>query len=67
MAGVAFDDCRAAALGVPIGAKLDGRRNLAALDFMNGSLVLTEADEASRVAVCRVWRRGAALDGSGRN
>jgi len=27
----------------PLGAKLDGRRNLAAFDFPNGSLVLTEA------------------------
>lgn len=35
----------------PIGAKLDGRRNLAALDFMNGSLVLTEAGTKHRASL----------------
>jgi formamidopyrimidine-DNA glycosylase len=35
----------------PVGAKLDGRRNLAAFDFPNGSLVLTEAATKQRVSL----------------
>jgi len=35
----------------PAGAKLDGRRNLAALDFLDGSLVLTEAGSKHRASV----------------
>jgi formamidopyrimidine-DNA glycosylase len=35
----------------PAGAKLDGRRNLAALDFLEGSLVLTEAGSRHRASV----------------
>ena len=50
MAGPAFDDCRAAALAAA-GAKLSGRQNLAAFDFPNGSLVLTEAGTKRRAAL----------------
>ena len=35
----------------PVGAKLDGRRNLAAFDFPNGSLVLTEAGTKHRASL----------------
>lgn len=35
----------------PVGAKLSGRRNLAAFDFPNGSLVLTEAGTKHRASV----------------
>ena len=35
----------------PLGAKLDGRRNLAAFDFPNGSLVLTEAGTKHRASL----------------
>ncbi len=35
----------------PAGAKLDGRRNLAALDFAEGSLVLTEAGTKHRASL----------------
>jgi formamidopyrimidine-DNA glycosylase len=35
----------------PVGAKLDGRRNLAALDFAEGSLVLTEAGTKHRASL----------------
>ena len=35
----------------PTGAKLDGRRNLAALDFAEGSLVLTEAGTKHRASL----------------
>jgi formamidopyrimidine-DNA glycosylase len=35
----------------PAGAKLDGRRNLAALDFPDGSLVLTEAGSKHRASL----------------
>ena len=35
----------------PLGAKLDGRRNLAALDFPDGSLVLTEAGTKHRASL----------------
>jgi len=35
----------------PAGAKLDGRRNLAALDFADGSLVLTEAGTKHRASL----------------
>jgi len=35
----------------PVGAKLDGRRNLAALDFADGSLVLTEAGTKHRASL----------------
>lgn len=35
----------------PAGAKLDGRRNLAALDFLDGSLVLTEAGSKHRASI----------------
>jgi formamidopyrimidine-DNA glycosylase len=35
----------------PAGAKLDGRRNLAALDFLQGSLVLTEAGSRHRASL----------------
>jgi formamidopyrimidine-DNA glycosylase len=35
----------------PAGAKLDGRRNLAALDFPEGSLVLTEAGTKHRASL----------------
>jgi formamidopyrimidine-DNA glycosylase len=35
----------------PVGAKLDGRRNLAALDFADGSLVLTEAGSKHRASL----------------
>jgi formamidopyrimidine-DNA glycosylase len=35
----------------PIGAKLDGRRSLAALDFPSGSLVLTEAGTKHRASL----------------
>jgi formamidopyrimidine-DNA glycosylase len=35
----------------PVGAKLDGRRNLAAFDFPTGSLVLTEAGTKHRASL----------------
>jgi len=35
----------------PVGAKLDGRRNLAALDFTDGSIVLTEAGSKHRASL----------------
>jgi formamidopyrimidine-DNA glycosylase len=35
----------------PVGAKLGGRRNLAAFDFPNGSLVLTEAASKQRASL----------------
>jgi formamidopyrimidine-DNA glycosylase len=35
----------------PVGAKLDGRRNLAALDFAEGALVLTEAGTKHRASL----------------
>src|SRR6201995_5682633 len=35
----------------PVGAKLGGRQNLAAFDFPNGSLVLTEAGSKRRASV----------------
>jgi formamidopyrimidine-DNA glycosylase len=35
----------------PVGAKLDGRRSLAALDFPHGSLVLTEAGTKHRASL----------------
>jgi formamidopyrimidine-DNA glycosylase len=35
----------------PLGAKLDGRRNLVAFDFPNGSLVLTEAGTKHRASL----------------
>jgi len=35
----------------PVGAKLGGRQNLAALDFPNGSLVLTEAGSKRRASL----------------
>ena len=35
----------------PVGAKLGGRQNLAALDFPNGCLVLTEAGSKRRAAL----------------
>jgi formamidopyrimidine-DNA glycosylase len=35
----------------PLGAKLDGRRSLAALDFSSGSLVLTEAGTKHRASL----------------
>jgi formamidopyrimidine-DNA glycosylase len=38
----------------PVGPKLDGRRSLAALDFPNGSLVLTEAGTKHRASLYMV-------------
>ena len=50
----------------PAGAKLDGRRNLAALDFAEGSLVLTEAGTKHRASLYVVsGEEGSAVDGSG--
>jgi len=38
------------------GAKLAGRNSLAAFDFPNGSLVLTEAGTKHRIVTCAHWR-----------
>ncbi len=50
------------------GAKLCGRQNLAAFDFPNGSLVLTEAGTKRRASLYLLTgEEGVALDRSGRN
>jgi formamidopyrimidine-DNA glycosylase len=43
----------------PLGAKLAGRNSLAAFDFPNGSLVLTEAGSKRRASLHIVRRRSA--------
>jgi formamidopyrimidine-DNA glycosylase len=50
LAGIAPDDRRQAALAQP-DVKLAGRQNLAAFDFPNGSLVLTEAGAKHRASL----------------
>ena len=51
MAGAAPDDRRADCTGARAGAKLAGRNSLAAFDFPDGSLVLTEAGTKRRASL----------------
>ena len=50
MAGGAFDDCGTIALA-GAGTRLAGRQSLAAFDFEDGSLVLTEAGTKRRASL----------------